>query len=123
VNREPHRQGHSEPTSIRTPSSGPRYWIQTDLAGSIIDLSQATATLLGLSRNRIVGRSVQQFIGQDHHQVMSDMRQAHREGRPVLSDRLVRGRATQGDSWRVQVRRAKEDGELVWILMARASSD
>jgi PAS domain S-box-containing protein len=122
VYRESHRQGHSEPTSIRTPSAGPRYWIQTDLAGTIIDLSQDTATLLGLSRNRIVGRSVPQFIGQDHHQVLSDMRQAHREGRPVLSNRLVRGRDTKGD-WRVQVRRAKEDGELVWILMARASGE
>jgi PAS domain S-box-containing protein len=123
VYRELHRQGGPDGASATTLSAGPQRWIQTDLAGTIIDLSEDAAALLRFSRNGLKGRSLLQFIGQDRHEVMSDMRQTHRAGVPVSSDRLVRGRGTKGDWWRVQIQPAREERELVWILMPDATGD
>jgi PAS domain-containing protein len=122
VYRELHRQV-SDGTSAPSLAAGPQRWIQTDLAGTIIDLSGDAAALLRLSRNGLKGRSLLQFIGQDRHEVLSDMRQTYRGGMPVSSDRLVRGRGTKGDWWRVQIQTAREEKELVWILIPGATGD
>lgn len=117
MHQELHRQGGPEEISAPTQSAGPPHrWIQTDLAGTIIDLSQDAAAILRFSRNGVKGRSLLQFIGQDRHEVMSDMRQTDRGGMPVSSARMVRGRGTKGDWWRVQIQPAREERELVWIL-------
>ena len=114
--READRHEEPEPTSVPTPSAGPRYWIQTDLTGTIIDLSPDAAALLGFRRNGVVGRSFPHFIGQDRHEVVLDMRRTHTSGRPVLSQRVLRGKGRKGAWVRVQIQTAEEPGELVWIL-------
>ena len=121
--QELHHHGGADATSAPALSEGPQRWIQTDLAGTIIDLSEDAAALLRFSRNGVKGRSLLQFIGRDRHEVMSDMRQTHRGGTPVSSDRMVRGRGTKGDWWRVQIQPAREERELVWILMPGATGD
>ena len=121
--RELHRQGGPDGTPAPPLAAGPQRWIQTDLAGTIIDLSGDAAALLRFSRNGVKGRSLLQFIGKDRHEVMSDMRRTHRSGMPVSSYRLVRGRGRKGVWWRVQIQPAREDRELVWILMPAATGD
>jgi hypothetical protein len=95
---------------------GPRYWIQTDLAGTIIDLSADAAVLLRIGLRAARGLPLPPFFGRDRDQILRDMRAAHRDGRPVTTDRFVRGRATKGAWFRVQIQRAREADEVVWIL-------
>jgi PAS domain S-box-containing protein len=123
VSQELHRHRGLDKTSAPRLSEGPQRWIQTDLAGTIIDLSEDAAALLRFSRNGLKGRSVLQFIGKDRHEVMSDMRETHRGGMPVSSDRMVRGRSAKGDWWHLQIQPAREDRELVWILLSGATGD
>ena len=109
----------SQATPDLTPVEEPRCWLQTDRAGTIIDLSPGAAALIGFSRRGAIGRPFHQFFGQDRDAVLHDMRMASGGAPPMSRERLVRGRGTKGAWLQVRVQPAPEAGEVVWILGPR----